>query len=78
MRRPLTGPEPDRSRDEAILGFVAAHGQAYGYPPTYEEIAAHVGLGSRAAVRRRIERLRRDGRIWWVRGSSRTLGVINT
>lgn len=62
--------------DDLIVDMIARQSRSDGYPPTAVEIAASVGL-SETAIRRRLARLREEGRIQWDDGRHRSLRTIN-
>lgn len=66
-------PSPD---DDLIVDIIARQSRADGHPPTYAEIAAAVGK-SETAVRRRLARLREEGRVDWNDGRHRSLRTTN-
>lgn len=48
-------------RQQRIVAFIAAHLDEHGYPPSYREIGAAVGLKSPNSVRYQVGELRRLG-----------------
>jgi SOS-response transcriptional repressor LexA len=48
---------PMSARQRQIVAFIADYTAAYGYPPTYREIGAAVGLRSLNTVRYQLGRL---------------------
>lgn len=59
-------------RQRRILEFIRAHHTEHGYPPSFRDIGARVGLSSVSAVRYQVVELERMG---WIR---RTPGVART
>lgn len=53
--------EPLTARQQRIVAFIAAHIDEHGYPPSYREISAAVGLKSPNSVRYQVGELRRLG-----------------
>lgn len=69
-----------RPRDDKraeILAFLERYISAPGYSPTYDEIAAGVGLQSKSHVGYYLDSLVDEGKISRRVGSPRALGVIS-
>ncbi len=62
-------------RDEAV-DFVRVHTAAYGYPPTFREVGAHVGVRSPSTAQELLRALRDEGRVAWEPRQPRTLRVV--
>lgn len=60
--------------DDELLGAVRSFTKALGHPPTHAELAVKLGV-SESAVRKRLARLRAEGRVDWRPGARRTLHV---
>lgn len=61
---------------DEVVGFLAGYINQHGYSPTIAEIGEGVGLASKAGVHRHLRRLRAEGRVTWVEGSTRTLRLV--
>jgi SOS-response transcriptional repressor LexA len=64
------------STDDLIVDMITRQHRSDGHPPTAAEIAAAVGR-SETAVRRRLTRLREEGRVNWDDGRHRSLRTTN-
>lgn len=64
-------------RRRAILRFVRTYVRKNSIPPSFQEIAEGVGLGSRTAVRHHLDILRDEKWVNWTEGKYRSLRVIN-
>ncbi|MDR3644921.1 MAG: S24 family peptidase, partial [Clostridia bacterium] len=51
------------SQRERILDFVCGQYAARGYPPTINEIAAHLGLCAKSNIHRQLQQLVAEGRL---------------
>lgn len=60
-------------RQSEILKFITEHLSSRGYPPSYQEIAAHFGLSSRATVHEHVQTLRKKGYLRMQEGVKRSL-----
>lgn len=49
--------------NERIHRYISEQVSANGYPPSLEEIGAHVGLASKSTVHRRLQALVEEGKI---------------
>jgi repressor LexA len=58
-------------RQQQVYTFLAAHIEDHGYPPTLQEIAAHLGITGNLGVIRHLKALQRQGLISRQAGSSR-------
>jgi len=56
-----------------ILQFITAYLTEHGYPPSYQEIADHFRLSSRATVHEHIQALRKKGYVAFKEGVKRSL-----
>lgn len=72
MRRgiPITDEELD-----AVIAAIRELTTRHGYPPTVRELQDHLRLSSTSLVTYRLQRLRRRGRVTWLRYQPRTLVV---
>lgn len=50
-------------REKQALDFIKAHSREHGYPPSYDEIADHLGVKSKSGVNRIVVSLEDQGRI---------------
>ncbi len=48
-------------RDREVLDYIVAHQEQFGVMPTLDEIGAGIGVASKGAICRRIDRLERMG-----------------
>ncbi len=62
--------------DDMIVDAIMRGHRSDGHPPTVAEIAATVGR-SETAVRRKLARLRDEGRVDWDDGRHRSLRTTN-
>lgn len=62
-------------KQEQILAFINRYIEENGYPPAVREIGAAVGLKSTATVAYHLGVLKREGRIAYQSGKSRTISV---
>src|SRR3989344_2497687 len=60
-------------RQNEILQFITAYLTEHGYPPSYQEIADHFRLSSRATVHEHIQALRKKGYVAFKEGVKRSL-----
>lgn len=60
-------------RQQRILDFIRAHLEENGYPPTFREIAANVGLKSPSSVDHQLKRLRELGVLQYEEGHFRSI-----
>jgi repressor LexA len=63
-------------RQADTLRFLVAHFKAHGYAPTFEEIAAHLGIRSRNAVNDHLDGLERKGFIQRTPMKSRAIRIL--
>lgn len=63
--------------DELIVNFIQRSARVDGHPPTVAEIAAAIGR-SETATRRKLTRLREEGRVEWDPALRRTIRVQQT
>lgn len=61
--------------DADVLDAIRALTEELGFPPTVREIGEQLGTTSMSTVHMSLGRLRRDGRVSWRSGQSRTLVV---
>lgn len=64
---------PLSKKQSEILNFIISYLSDYGYAPSYQEIADHFGLSSRATVHQHIQALRKKGYLHMQAGIQRTL-----
>lgn len=64
---------PLSKRQHDILNFITRYLTDYGYPPSYQEIAGHFGLSSRATVHEHVQTLRDKGYLRIQKGVKRSL-----
>ncbi len=57
-----------------IVEFVQEHHEEYGYPPTYEEIAADLGISTSCAYRM-VAWLAKNGLLECTKGKARSITV---
>lgn len=65
-----------KTSDDLMVDAIRRFTDTWGFPPTIREIGHLVGLDSPATVSRRLNRLRRQGRITWTDGRVRTIRVV--
>jgi repressor LexA len=65
-----------KERREQIVDFIESYTREHGWPPSYREICAGVGLKSVSTVKLHIERLRRDGVIVTNGRNARSIRVV--
>lgn len=70
-RQPLT------SRQEACLRYIAAYIVDNGYPPTYREIAAEMGIASTNGVNDHLKALVKKGYVKLGDGRSRAIQIVD-
>lgn len=58
------------------LGFIARRIEADGTPPSLQEIASELGIGSRMRARELLRGLRERGHIDWIDGRERSLRIL--
>lgn len=62
-------------RGRELLHAIENFSDVYGYPPTVRDLQGIVGLASPSTVYAHLEKLRWQGAVDWVTGSTRTLHV---
>lgn len=60
-----------------ILDYIDEYVREEGYPPTFREIGAAVGVRSSSTIHHMIGRLVQNGRVTMVGGKSRTLRLVS-
>ncbi len=65
-------------RQRMVLDFIAQHVRERGYPPTYREIARHLGIASTNGVNDHLVALERKGYLSRRNQSARTLRILRT
>ena len=65
-------------RQRRVLDFIASFVSEHGFPPTYREIAAHLGIRSTNGVNDHLRALERKGYVSRQNQSARTLRVLRT
>ncbi len=63
-------------RQRQVLEFITEHIQDQGYPPTFQEIAEHLGIRSKNGVSEHIRALERKGFLARREGKSRGLRLL--
>src|ERR1700687_5336501 len=63
-------------RQQQVLTFISNHLNERGYPPTFREIALHLGISGNASVMSHLEDLEKKGDIRRQEGSSRGIALI--
>ena len=63
-------------RQASVLEAIRAHQEAHGHTPTYEEIAAAIGLKSRGNVARVIACLRSRGYVLPSKRRARSVAIV--
>lgn len=63
--------------DERLLRFIDSYRKKYGFAPTTREMATELGISSPGAVHKRLRRLKREGRVSWRVGATRTIQVTH-
>lgn len=69
-RKPLT------PRQSEIMAFIRQHVAEFGHPPTYPEIAAHVGSKYKHCAFKHVERIIAKGYLTKRPGKARTLTIV--
>jgi SOS-response transcriptional repressor LexA len=64
-------------KHQAMLGFITAFVGSHGYGPTIREMQDGLGISSTAVVNYRMHILKREGRLEWQEGLSRTVRVVD-
>lgn len=67
---------PLTKRQKEILDFLEEFVEENGYPPSFEEIAAHFGYSSLATVHEHLENLRHKGYIRKSHNASRSIELV--
>ncbi len=60
-------------RQQQCLEAIAGHLAAHGHGPSYADLAAALGIGSRGCVNRLVNKLRERGFITWKPGHARSI-----
>ena len=68
--------EPLSAKQSEMLGFIRRFVAARGYPPSYEEIRAGLGLCSKSHVNHYLEQLEAAGYITREAGRPRTIAIV--
>lgn len=63
-------------RQAKALAFIGAHHAERGHAPSYDEIAAHLGLASKSNVCRLVQALEERGAIRRLRGRGRSIAPV--
>lgn len=66
----------NHERPNALLGYIREYVTENGYPPSYREMCAAVGVSSTRSVSRYLEQLRDEGLVDWTPGKRRTLRLL--
>lgn len=66
----------DPLRADLIAATIAEYRLRNGYGPTVRELSERCGLASTSAVHHHLLALRKQGRVTWVDGRSRSLSVV--
>ena len=61
------------SSRQRVVRFIHSFWHTYRYPPTMQEIANGLGMGSKETVRYHLQALRAKGTIEWQEGAARTI-----
>jgi SOS-response transcriptional repressor LexA len=62
---------------QEMLDFIAEFGDTHGYGPSIREMQHALGISSTSVVNYRMHILRREGRLEWEDGLSRTVRVVD-
>ncbi len=68
--------EQRRERDDKLIHWVGSFLRKNRYAPSVREIGAAFGLSSTSTTADWLSRLRREGRVNWREGETRTLHVV--
>lgn len=60
---------------DAVLGAIRTFHASHGYAPSIGDLVAAAGI-NRSTVHHHLRILRREGKIAWTKGASRTITVI--
>lgn len=63
-------------RDDLLVRWIDAFLDEKGYAPAVREIGQAFDLASSASVKSWLDRLRKEGRVTWVEGQTRTLHTV--
>ena len=64
---------PATKRQAAVVRALVALTAKQGYPPTFRELAAKLGISSPNGIACHLRALREKGYVEWAKGKSRTL-----
>lgn len=64
-----------RARDDKLVDWVESYLTKHKYAPTVREVGKAFGLSSTSTTSQWLQRLRREGRVDWNDGDTRTLHV---
>jgi repressor LexA len=53
--------QPRTRRQKEVLDFIKRYIEKHGYEPSYQQIARHLGVSSKAGIARHIESLENQG-----------------
>lgn len=63
-------------RQQQVLEFINSYLSCHGYPPSFRDISAHLGISGNAAVLVHLQALEKKGYIRRDQGSSRGIAII--
>lgn len=69
--------EKQEARDDDLVEFIDAYLDVHRYAPTFREVGKAFNLSSSSSVHQWLKRLRREDRIDWVDGETRTLHTVS-
>lgn len=65
-------------RQLQLLGFIAEHIEAYGYAPTFAEMATEIGVTSKGHISQIVNGLEERGHITRVRDRKQSITIIDS
>lgn len=78
MKKPKTkttrGGSLTPKSDDELMALITSFRKQFGFSPTIAEMAAERKMSS-TAIKHRLNRLKKEGRVTWVAGLSRTVVV---
>lgn len=72
----MTAPERRRMRDDQLIEWIKSFVDRHQYAPSIREIGKKFGHSSSATTKAWVDRLRKEKRLDWIDGETRTLHVV--